>query len=207
VNSLEPKQERSRKTLQKLLEATVTVLDKHGLEGATIPRIAHAARVSPASVYRRFPDKDALVEAALLNVLEASSRSTAESFDPAKFSRIPIRKAVQRILSAILSQNRSHPKLVTALKRFTEGSAALQESSKDIMTSNFTAVVAALASCPDVIRVRDKEKRIKFALLTAATAIEIMVLEQASMWNVVWSESDEKVLARHVDMFLAYLNC
>ena len=67
-----PRQKRSQATLERLLSATIRLLDEHGLEGTVIPRIAELAGVAPASVYRRFANKDALMRAALLHVLESS---------------------------------------------------------------------------------------------------------------------------------------
>src|SRR3546814_16186659 len=40
-----PQQERSRRTHARLLEATLKTLAEHGLDGATIPRIARVADV------------------------------------------------------------------------------------------------------------------------------------------------------------------
>jgi AcrR family transcriptional regulator len=54
-------QARSRESLARLLKAAAEILNKDGLEGATIPRIAAHAGLSPGTVYRRFPDKDALL--------------------------------------------------------------------------------------------------------------------------------------------------
>src|SRR5689334_1896197 len=55
-----PQQARSRRTVERLLAATVAVVEAKGLAGVTIPEIAVAAGVSAGSVYRRFTDKDAL---------------------------------------------------------------------------------------------------------------------------------------------------
>ena len=41
--ALEPQQERSRESLRRLLKAVTEVLGQHGVEGTTIPRIAHHA--------------------------------------------------------------------------------------------------------------------------------------------------------------------
>jgi len=56
--TLAPQQARSRESLRKLLKAAAEVLGQHGLEGATIPRIAQHAGLTPGAIYRRFPDKD-----------------------------------------------------------------------------------------------------------------------------------------------------
>src|SRR5216110_947732 len=57
------KQARSRLTLHRLLSATEALLEHGGLEAATVPAIAEAAGVSVGVLYRRFPNKDALIRA------------------------------------------------------------------------------------------------------------------------------------------------
>src|SRR6185369_9797509 len=70
----EPKQARSRHTLHRLLAAAEALLEHGGLEAATVPAIADAAGVSVGVIYRRFPDKDALLRA----VYERSFQMMAE---------------------------------------------------------------------------------------------------------------------------------
>ncbi|HET9365675.1 MAG TPA: helix-turn-helix domain-containing protein, partial [Candidatus Angelobacter sp.] len=64
--ALAPQQERSRESLRKLLKAAAEVLGQHGVEGTTIPRIAQHAGLTPGAVYRRFHDKEALLEEVIL---------------------------------------------------------------------------------------------------------------------------------------------
>jgi AcrR family transcriptional regulator len=56
----EPKQQRSRKTVEAVLEAVQRVLKRHGAEAITTNRIAEAAGVSIGSLYQYFPDKQAI---------------------------------------------------------------------------------------------------------------------------------------------------
>src|SRR5581483_5380632 len=56
-------QERSRATLERILDAAEAVLAEDGLDAATVPRIAARAGASVGAVYRRFPDKDAVLRA------------------------------------------------------------------------------------------------------------------------------------------------
>lgn len=51
-----------------LLAQTLSELATHGLEGASVDRIARAAQVNKTSVYRRFGTRDALLAAALARV-------------------------------------------------------------------------------------------------------------------------------------------
>src|ERR1700678_2850992 len=81
-----PQQQRSRKTLEKLLAATTAMLEQDGLEGATIPRIAAQAGVSVGSVYRRFEDKDALFRAQFLHLTERSVEANERNLRPETFA-------------------------------------------------------------------------------------------------------------------------
>jgi AcrR family transcriptional regulator len=63
----------SRETLARLITATLATLEEHGLEGAPVSRIAGVAGIAPASVYRRFRDRNALYRVALLEMLEGSA--------------------------------------------------------------------------------------------------------------------------------------
>ena len=56
-------QERSRLTINTILEATTRVLMKDGYDRASTNRIAAAAGVSIGSLYQYFPSKEALVAA------------------------------------------------------------------------------------------------------------------------------------------------
>ncbi len=207
TKSLAPQQERSRQTLACLLAATIEVLDRHGLEATTVPRIAEAANVAPASVYRRFADKDALVREAILTTLQSSSVVVKQSFAKAKFQDRTIQDASRSIVKLVFRQYREHPKLLAAIKRFVDDDAdrEFEKALNVIFSDNFRAMATALCSCKGLGKVKDKEKRIHFGLMTIVTAIEVMILDASSLWNVLWKESDEKVQARLVEMFLTYV--
>ncbi len=56
----EPKQQRSRQTVEAVLEAVPRVLRRHGAEAITTNRVAEVAGVSIGSLYQYFPDKQAI---------------------------------------------------------------------------------------------------------------------------------------------------
>src|SRR5215468_4646197 len=58
-------QERSRLTVEALLEATARILTKEGYDRASTNRIADVAGVSIGSLYQYFPSKEALVAAVI----------------------------------------------------------------------------------------------------------------------------------------------
>lgn len=59
----QPRQDRSRATVDAILTAAARVLVKEGFERTTTNRVAEAAGVSVGSLYQYFPSKEALVAA------------------------------------------------------------------------------------------------------------------------------------------------
>src|SRR5262245_9490004 len=58
-------QQRSRATVDALIEATARILVKEGFDSASTNRIAEQAGVSVGSLYQYFPSKEALVAAVI----------------------------------------------------------------------------------------------------------------------------------------------
>jgi len=65
-----PVQERSSVTVEAILQATIQVLLKEGKEQLTTTRVAERAGVSVGTLYQYFPNKSALLQAALRNHME-----------------------------------------------------------------------------------------------------------------------------------------
>src|SRR4051812_3478966 len=70
-----PKQDRSRATRQRLLEAAVACLAEHGWAGSTVTVVAERAGVSRGAAQHHFPTREDLFTAAVEYVAE--ERSTA----------------------------------------------------------------------------------------------------------------------------------
>jgi len=88
--TLAPKQARSRETYDRLMRATQELLNEKGIESATVPRVAARAGVSPASVYRRFPNKDALMRAVIVQMLESLDAATTAALTPRLAERLSL---------------------------------------------------------------------------------------------------------------------
>jgi AcrR family transcriptional regulator len=58
-----PRQPRAQQTVHAILEATVQILDREGLDAATTTRIAEVAGVSIGSLYQYFSHRDAILNA------------------------------------------------------------------------------------------------------------------------------------------------
>src|SRR5271157_947499 len=113
-------QDRSRKSLARLLKAAAEVLNQDGLEGATIPRIAARAGLSPGTVYRRFPDKDALLREVCLRLLEENYRQGKELLTTERWKTMSLAEMSRCVIAMTLKGHRQHRGLLRALLFFTD---------------------------------------------------------------------------------------
>src|SRR4029453_2854398 len=88
MTDVQPKQDRSRATRQRLLETTIRCLAQHGWEASTVGFIAAEAGISRGAIQHHFRTREALIlgalepmfdeRAALLDALPEPSETGAE---------------------------------------------------------------------------------------------------------------------------------
>lgn len=103
----EPKQARSRVTVEAIVEAGARILAEEGWAGFTTNRIADVAGVSIGSLYQYFPDKLALVDAIrhrhLNDSMEVMRRVRADGISPEQFAT--------QLVAAVVAIHSIHPGL------------------------------------------------------------------------------------------------
>lgn len=204
---LAPQQQRSRETLARLIKATIEMLEEHGLNGATIPRIAAAARVAPASVYRRFRDRNALYRAALMDELERGAAESRKTLSLESFKDRTLEGVVGRLVAITIRQYRTQPGLMRALTRFVENDSDEEFRARALATvaGNYERIIDMLLAFRSEIKHRNPRRAITFGLLTMATIIEVRALEQVSMWHELMPISNRELQAEVTRNFIAYL--
>ena len=75
-----PTQERSRATVERILDAGRSVLLERGFAGASTNRIAAAAGVGPGSLYQYFPDKEAILDRVVERALDELEARITRAF-------------------------------------------------------------------------------------------------------------------------------
>ncbi|KUI40894.1 TetR family transcriptional regulator [Mycobacterium sp. GA-1199] len=111
-----PRQNRSRDTVEVLLEAAAQVFNREGLK-ATTNRIADRAGVSIGSLYQYFPNKHALIRAlAERHVNEARARMDAV-FKRLRDEEPPFEESMRMILEAVVDLHRDRPGLHRLMHR------------------------------------------------------------------------------------------
>ncbi len=102
-------QERSRLTVDALLEATARILMKEGYDRTSTNRIAELAGVSIGSLYQYFPSKEALVAAVIDRHTQEISGVTRKAL--LKAAALPLEAAAREFVSVAIDAHRVNPKL------------------------------------------------------------------------------------------------
>jgi AcrR family transcriptional regulator len=185
LQTLEPQQARSRESLGKLLKAAIQVLGHHGVAGTTIPRIAALAGLTPGAVYRRFRNKDVLLETAILRILEDQDKHLRLTLTVEAAAAIPLQVLAGQFISSLVLSYRRNAGLLRAVRQFLlekEGTGFWKKGTKLEMRT-FEYMVAILVASADEIEHTDPR---------AATALGL-VMVVGTLWEVVVSPGDAKL--------------
>jgi len=206
-NALEPQQARSRESLEKLLSATLEVLGQHGLEGTTIPRIARHAGLTPGSVYRRFVDKEALLETAILGMLERQDKALRGT-TPEMAREISLRVFAETTINNLIVGYRARAPLIRAVRQFLRSrrGTPFRKKASRFEISTYQQLVDLFATHADRIRHPDPRRAVATGLLMVInTAVELVVMhDDLSDWKELLP-TDDQALKR--ELVRAFLNC
>ena len=202
-------QERSRETLERLLKSATEVLDKEGLEAATIPRIAAHAGVTPGAIYRRFPDKDALLREVCLRMMERNRQHVQESLTPERFRDMSLAEICKFVIETTLNGHAKHRGLLRALLFFTQQhpDAAFVRRSEEAQWEVFRAISDLLLTRRSEMRHPDPDSAVPFALMmVGVTAKGVMIVPRSPKnFSRILPDVEERLRHELPRMMLRYL--
>src|SRR5579862_1666035 len=108
-------QQRSQATTEHLLAAAEALLAEGGDSAATLRAIADRAGVSLGIVYRRFPDKDAILRAVYTRFFSSVAATNERSLASARFQRASLAVIARTLVTGIAEGYRRHAPLLRAL--------------------------------------------------------------------------------------------
>jgi AcrR family transcriptional regulator len=207
--TLAPQQERSRESLRKLQKATAEVLGQHGVEGTTIPRIAQHAGLTPGAIYRRFHDKDALLEATILGMLERQDERMKVGLTPAAAAQIPLPVFADQVIGGMVLSYRANAALLRAMRNFVRGRAntAFWKTACKFEVRAIEHVIDLFMAHRKGIRHPDPRMAIAMAfMMVTSTLFEIVVMPTDLGPLKSFLPKDDQALKRElVRAFLNYL--
>lgn len=202
-----PRQARSRETLRRLLDAAEAVMLKHGVEGSTLPRIARHARVAPATVYRRFRNKEALMRAVFRRFNERSSGAVREQFDADKLRGIGIVPFATQVVQGMVQGFRANAALSRAAVLYAEKNprADFIRKSGESERESFQRMVDTFLLWRDQISHPDPELAIRLAFLVVASMLRDLVIFDRMRLMASVVPVDDDVLKRELPR--VFLGC
>jgi AcrR family transcriptional regulator len=207
--TLAPQQARSRESMRKLLKAAAEVLGQHGLEGATIPRIAQHAGLTPGAIYRRFPDKDALLETVIIGILKRQDERLRVALTPAMARQIPLAVFAEQLINSMLLSYRANAGLLRALRQFAQGRdhTSFYKKVSRLEMRTFQYLVELFLVHRKEIKHPDPQMAVFFALMMLTSALIELILVDHDMknWQAVIPKDDLSLKRELLSSFLSYL--
>jgi AcrR family transcriptional regulator len=207
--TLAPQQERSRESLRKLMKAAAEVLGHHGVEGTTIPRIAHHAGLTPGAVYRRFHDKDALLETVILGIMQRQNERIRVLLTPAMASQIPLSLFAEQLINSMLISYRASAGLLRGIRQFVQArtNTAFYRKVVDLEFRSYRYLVELFLAHRKEIKHSNPKRAVSFALMMLSSSlIELILMDHdLSNWQQVIPKSHQSLKGELLRAFLSYL--
>lgn len=209
LQPLAPQQARSRESLKKLLKAAVEVLGQHGIAGSTIPRIAAHAGLTPGAVYRRFRNKDVLLETAILSVLEDQDKFLRLSLSLEAAAAVPFTTLADQVISSLVVSYRANANLLRAVRQLLqqkEGTPFWKKAAK-LEMQTFEHLVDIFAATGSEIEHADPRAAAALGLvMIIGTLWEVVVNPgDIKLWKGLLPRDDQALRNELTRSFLSYL--
>jgi AcrR family transcriptional regulator len=191
-------QQRSRITVNALLQATARILIREGFDKASTNRIAEVAGVSVGSLYQYFPSKEAIV--AELIDRHSSQVMRAVQGELAEAVNLPMERAVRKLVAVAIRAHRIDPKLHRALTEQIPRVGRL-EKAETFSRQNYTLFEAYLERHRAEVQAAD----LKLAAFVCVTSIEALTHTAVLHHKMVSEEATEALVAATTRLVVGYL--
>lgn len=192
-----PRQARAQLTVNAILEATVIVLDREGLEAASTTRIAEVAGVSIGSLYQYFAHRDAILTALQDREFERAVAMMQETLADGNLDRSP-RETVTAVVRGLAALYARAPALHRVLT--IEG---LRASSADRIHAFDQRVIFIIRHFLAATRAPLRRANLDAAAFVAFQAVRATML--ATLLERPAGLSHEDLIEEVVDLLLTYL--
>src|SRR5918995_1789698 len=168
-----PTQDRSKETVEAILQATALVLKREGYDRASTRRVAEVAGVSVGSLYQYFPNKESLVVALYNRHLRELISMFESRFEESV--RAPLPEAVRGLVGASLRLHTVDPELhrvlVEQIPRSGRPEAEIRQENLDLAAFMVIEAVeaithAAVLDRPEYLEVEDFVEEISTLVLS-----------------------------------------
>lgn len=165
-----PTQRRSQERLARIARAAGELCNQLGADAVTMEAIAERAETSIGSLYRFYPNRDALLEAvAERYVVDLNAVLDGEEGAVESLAALPIRALVDAILEPFVAFHRAHPGYFAILFA-PQGSAALR-AVRGRLRQRLAARLETLLARRAPTLAADRRRRVALTTVEAARAL------------------------------------
>jgi AcrR family transcriptional regulator len=111
---LEPKQERSRASLERILAAATQLLQDRGYDGLTLNDVSRLSGVSIGAIYGRVTDKEGLVRAVQVRVMETLEREQRDIIEDPRWNGLGLKDLIPPLFDDLAEFLRRHAAILRA---------------------------------------------------------------------------------------------
>jgi AcrR family transcriptional regulator len=171
-------QERSQATAEHLLQAAEELLAEGGADAATLRAIADRAGVSLGIVYRRFPDKDAILRAVYTRFFSSTVAKNERSLTSTKFQRASLAEVSRVVVMGIAEGYRRHAPLLRALLLYARShpSPDFRQRAAELNARTFAVLRRIFDAHRAEIHHPNPEIALPFAISSAASLLQVRIL-------------------------------
>lgn len=109
-----PSQERSRRTLERIVVAAREIFAERGESGFTIPEVSRRAQVSAGTIYRRFGSRQELLETVFARYARQESDELLAAWVATDWSQLGRREVIDTLVADLSRPWRKDPRLARA---------------------------------------------------------------------------------------------
>jgi len=196
-----PHQARTREGLARMLEAAEELIAAKGIDEAGIVAIARRADSSVGGFYRRFRDKDGMVQA-LHEKFCADARATAdEALAPERWDGAAIDDVLREFIAFLVQIFREREGLLRAFLKHSLSDASIRARTLDLFHYLSERLSALLATHRSEVHHPDPDLAAAFGLeMTLGTLNHLVQLRQRAL-----PMSDEQLVTELTRAFARYL--
>jgi AcrR family transcriptional regulator len=140
-----PKQSRSRKTLERIVKASLEILGREGPEGLTVHAVVERAGSSVGSFYARFKGKDDLLDYLGERVWTEARDRWAEKLAERNWSEVPLPELIDAAVVLLIDAQQSRTVYLEAIDR-AAGEGDAYASFRDLVVKGLAELLLAHGS-------------------------------------------------------------
>ena len=198
------RQERSQRTLERLLDAAEVVIREKGFADAGVADIARRADCSVGTFYRRFRDKRALLHALDERFAEEFRATMEEAVAPERWQGAPIVEILAGYIEFALKQGRTSASLQRAALVMSVRDAAFAERHMRLVRELHERLRGLLWERCDEIGRPEPAVAIEFVLEQLRTMLALR-LNVSPLTSSLLSVSDARFVSEQLASVCAYL--